>query len=79
MKVINVKYIPLEEKVWISDHDCLEQGHVLEDVVFDPNTVAWNGSMYDVTSFPERYGKKCKYCDYQEYDEYDEEGDGCED
>jgi len=68
MKVIKVKYIPQDEKVWISEYDCLEHGHILEDVVFDFNTVAWNGSMYDVTSFHEISGRKCKYCDYEEYD-----------
>jgi len=76
MKVINVKYIPQEEKVWINGHDCLEQGHILEDAVFDPNTVAWNGSMYDVTSLPDISGRECKYCGYQEYDD---EGDSYED
>lgn len=69
---INVTYIPQEQEIEVLGHDCDFDGHILEEVEFDDNTLEWDGNKYDLTARPTEYGLGCKYCDYQEIYEGDD-------
>lgn len=68
---INVTYLPQSEEVEVRGHDCLEDGHVMEETEFANEYIVWTHGNPDVEHIYS-YGLVCKYCDYVEEDEDDE-------
>lgn len=71
---INVKHIPQTDEIEVRGHDCLEDGHVLEETEFINEYIVWDKGNPDV-DHTYAYGMACKYCDYLEAEDDYEYGE----